>query len=429
MPTPILSGTPAPANGSTTIPGGSTTGTRTTGGPKTNIPVTRNPSAGGGSTTGPLGPTPPSIQSLQTANPGAQTYSSSSANGTTVDPLTNASASDENTGLLGQAQAATLNPNAVAKANAGADTNLASISNGQMNPNDSTNSASQLDAITAQNSPYIQLAEQQGLLTAASRGLENSSIGAGAAEAAAVQAAAPLATQNAGEAAQGKLQSQNLNTQTSEQNANSANTASLQNSQLSTQTSEQNAAAKNAALAQNSQLDTQASEFNSSQDAAAKELNAQIGAQTNQFNASQNQSAAATNAAAKNQMTSQTMSLNEDINKQYLSGTQAMDLASIQGQFNQLIQSNSAAAGLYNSYFQSISAVMANKDIDPTRVAESIAAQQAMLESGLSVINQINGMNLDVTQPNESVGGGFGAPGSSTNNTTGLGGLGGRPHG
>jgi hypothetical protein len=304
-------------------------------------------------------PQAPSVQSLQQTNPGAQTYGATTAQGSTVSPLTQGVASTEDTGLIEQAKAA--------------QTNISGLDqSGNYNPADATNAAAQLSSITSENSPYIQLAEQQGLLSAASRGLENSSFGAGAAESAAVQAATPLALQN----------------------AQGATTGALQNAQLSTQTSEQKAAADAAAMAQNAQLTTQASEFNASQDAAAKELNAQIAAQTNQFNASQAQSAAATNAAAQNTMTAQTMSLNSDINKQYLSGTQAMDLASIQGQYNQLIQSNSAASSLYNSYFQSISQIMANKDIPPDRVASSVQALQSMLNSGLSVIDQLNGMNL-----------------------------------
>jgi len=249
------------------------------------------------------------------------------------------------------------------------NTDAATLTNGKMDPNDSTNSASQLDAITSQNSPYIQLAEQQGLLTAASRGLENSSIGAGSAQAAATAAAAPLAQQNASEAA----------------------------------------TARN----QNAQLGTQASEFNSSQDAAAKELQAQLGTSVSQsnaqaqtanseFNAQQTQAASAANAAAKNTMAAQTAALTEDMNKQDLSGTQAARLADIQAQSSQLIASNQSAASLYSTYMSAMSATMANKDIAPGRVADSMTAMQSMLQSGLGVIDQMQGMSLDLTLPSTS---------------------------
>lgn len=257
-------------------------------------------------------------------------------------------------GALGTATASNVGP-------------LANISgDGTINPYDSTNAASQVDAITKADSPYIQLAKQQGLLTAASRGLENSSLGAGASEAAAVAAAAPLAGQNAQEATQGQLQ--------------------------------------------NSQLNTQASEFNSAQDAAAKELQAQMGTQVSQanaqaetanseFNAQQKQSADAATAAAKNQMTSQTAALLEDMNKQNLSGAQAARVAQIQGNFNQLIASNQTAASLYTTYMSSLSAMLGNKDIGPQRVADAMTAMSSMLQTGLGVIDAMNGMNLDLTMP------------------------------
>lgn len=223
----------------------------------------------------------------------------------------------------------------------------AAITNGQINSNDSTNAAAQLDAITNANSPYIQRAEQQGLLSAASRGLENSSLGAGAAEGAAVAAAAPLAEQNAGEATQGQLQ--------------------------------------------NSQLGTQANEFNASQQNSNQQLNAQMQTQQTQFNASQEQAAKATNTAAQNAITQQTMQLNEQINQQYLSGTQSQSLASIQGQYNELIQQNASASGMYNTTLTQMGSAMDNYQLAPQRVADSISAMQSLLAGGLSVVDAING--------------------------------------
>jgi len=317
--------------------------------------------------------------SKSTATQGMPNTSSGSSANLTVPPLGDA-LTPKNPGVATYSAEPSMSPYNLAsqgtasqvgdltKANS-QNTDAATLTNGKMDPNDSTNSASQLDAITSQNSPYIQLAEQQGLLTAASRGLENSSIGAGSAQAAATAAAAPLAQQNASEAA----------------------------------------TARN----QNAQLGTQASEFNSSQDAAAKELQAQLGTSVSQsnaqaqtanseFNAQQTQAASAANAAAKNTMAAQTAALTEDMNKQDLSGTQAARLADIQAQSSQLIASNQSAASLYSTYMSAMSATMANKDIAPGRVADSMTAMQSMLQSGLGVIDQMQGMSLDLTLPSTS---------------------------
>jgi hypothetical protein len=267
-------------------------------------------------------PTAPSLQSLMTVPQTAGTFAAS-AGGTATPIGTTPTATASLAGTM------------------------AGITNGQINPQDSTNAASQIDAITNANSPYIAQAEQQGLLSAASRGLENSSIGAGSAEAAAVAAAAPLAEQNAGEASQGMLQ--------------------------------------------NAQLSTQANEFNASQQNANQQLQAQLGTQESQFNASQTQSAAATNAAAQNAMTQQVMSLDEQISQQYLSGTQAQSLAGIQGQYNELIASNSSASSMFTSMMNGISAMMSNQNIAAGTVASNVANDMNLLQSGLGIINSLNG--------------------------------------
>lgn len=283
--------------------------------PITPIP-SANPNAGAGTSA------TPSLQSLQTQNPGANTFGAS-ASGTAANVGTATSAAASPVGTI------------------------AGIGNGQINPNDATNAASQLDAITNSNSPYIQQAEQQGMLSAAARGLENSSLGAGASEAAAVQAAAPLAEQNASGATTGQLQ--------------------------------------------NSQLQTQASEFNASQQNANQQLQAQLSTQQGQFNASQQQAADAANASAQNAMKAQVMQLDEQINQQYLSGSQAQSLASIQGQYNELIASNSSASSMFTSMMNGISATMANQNIAPQRAAATIQADMSLMESGLGIINALNG--------------------------------------
>jgi hypothetical protein len=219
-----------------------------------------------------------------------------------------------------------------------------------INPNDSTNAASQLDAITSDNSPYIQQAKQAGMLSAASRGLQNSSLSAGASEAAAVQAAAPLAQQNAQAALAG--------------------------------------------AEQNAQLATQTSDLNAQQQNANQQLQAQLEEQQTQYNASQAQAAAATNAAAMNAINSQTEQIQGQLNTQFLSGSQAQTLASIQGQYNMLIQQNSSAASLYTSMLNNIGAVAANKDIPADRLTETVNGLKTLATTGLGIIDAINGGSL-----------------------------------
>jgi hypothetical protein len=279
------------------------------------------PAGAGAGAGAPKPPAQPTLQNLIPQNPGA-------VGGTAYD-----------------ATAGTVGAAPVAKASAAGP--QASITNGMINPNDATNAASQLDAITAANSPYIQQARQQGFLSAAQRGLGNSSLSAGATEAAAVQAAAPLAQQNAGE----------------------ASTTALQNSQL----------------------ETQAGEFNASQQNANQQLQAQIATQAGQFNAGQKTQASLANAQATNAINAQTQQLTEQLNQQFLSGSQAQQLASIQGQWNSFIQSNASASQLYNTFLSSIGTEMNNKDLDPTRIGTQITDQLNLLQGAMNLMNQIEG--------------------------------------
>lgn len=285
----------------------------------------------------------------------------------------------------------------------------------------------QLTKITSQDSPLMQRARSEGMLTAARRGLQNSSIAAGAAQGAMVDRAIPVAQQDAATYLQTGLSNQEAENRAREFGAGAENTAALSNAQsandiaklnaqLETAVSQGNAEAANAIRTRLAELQTQTSQFNAEQANEVSKLNAQLQTataegnrdavnainarlaelttQTNQFNAGLTQEANMRNAEAENQMRTQVLQANAELNKQYLAGTQAMDLATIQGTYQQLISSNETASNLYRSYFDSISQVMANKDMPPDRVAQMVNVQQSMLEAGLRMMDKMNGLNL-----------------------------------
>lgn len=260
-------------------------------------------------------PTTPNLGSYMPSSPTMGTASATGATATNVGTATSATA--QNTVLSG-------------------------------NPNEMTaDSAQNLSAITAADNPYIQLAKQSGMNTAASRGLQNSSLGAGAAEAAAVQAAAPLA----------------------EQNASEASTAALQNSQLQ----------------------TQASEFNASQQNANQQLNAQLQTQTSQFNASNATQTAQFNTAAANAAKEQTQQIQATINQTGLQGLNANTLATIQGSVSLGIAAQQSVNSLLTSAQSGINAVLANNNISANTAGQAISAIKANLENSLAITNIIQG--------------------------------------
>jgi hypothetical protein len=250
----------------------------------------------------------------------------------------------------------------------------------------------QLNKITAQDSPLMEQARQTGYLTAARRGLLNSSIAGGNAEAEAVKAATPLALQNSQLTAQNELVDKSATNQASQFTAGAQNTAGLQNAQLGTATNLQNASEADKVALNNSGLLTQASLTNATEANKANAQNAQLGTQASEFNSAQKQGTNNLNAAAENEMRTNVLNQNASFNKQYLAGSQSLDLATLQQQYGQLMAVNSSASSLYNLFFNNISQAMSS-GLAPDRIAAMVDAQQTLLHNGLDLIDAINGMS------------------------------------
>ena len=205
------------------------------------------------------------------------------------------------------------------------------------------------------------------------------------------------------------------------------------NAELATKTEQFNAAERNMIMKWNSELEQNAELFNAEQANQIAALNAQMETETNQRNAAaKNEGSfldtqmrtqiADANAARElalaqgnmqeaNRQTQFILDMNNDLNKQFLAGEQAMDLAHIQGRYQQLVSSNEMAGRLFDSYFSSIAQAMANDKLTPERIAGYVNVQQRMLESGLAMIdamNQIEGFEDFQLPGARSTGGGRG---------------------
>ena len=110
-------------------------------------------------------------------------------------------------------------------------------------------------------SRYIQQARNDGMLAGHSRGLLNSSMSAGAAEAAAVRAAAPIASQEAGVHANAAANFANAQNRSSEFGAREANVASLQQNQQQDAANRFGAAADNLASREYTQAENAANQY------------------------------------------------------------------------------------------------------------------------------------------------------------------------
>lgn len=245
---------------------------------------------------------------------------------------------------------------------------------------DEETAAGQLNKITAQDSPLMQRARANAAEYSNSRGLRNSTIAAGATEAAMVDRATPLAQQDAAAYRNQALTNQGFMNRAREFQATAENTAGLQDAQLQSRASEVNAELATDVNKQNAALETNVSLANAQAHNQRLAQNAEFVQRANEMT-----------AGDVNRMRELVISQNAELNRQFLAGTQSMDLATIQGKYQQLISQNETAAGFYDSYFNSISQIMANDQLPPDRVAQYVTAQQNMLESGLRFLDAIQG--------------------------------------
>jgi len=243
--------------------------------------------------------------------------------------------------------------------------------------------AQQMADITAQDSPLMARARQQGLQTAARRGLLNSTISAQAAMGSMVDKALPLAQQDAATATQLAQSAADRETQVSGLNA-----------QLGTDVSKFNAQQLNEAEKINAQMQTAVSQGNAQAYNAAQQQLADLQTRADLTHADQTFRASTQYANERNQMTMQTQQAISDLNKQFLAGSQAIDLAQIQGQYNNLIAQNEGAARIFDSYLSGMASIMANKDIDPARVAQYVQTQLGQMEGALQFLQDLNNFNL-----------------------------------
>lgn len=224
----------------------------------------------------------------------------------------------------------------------------------------------QATKIMSQDSPLMQLARNQGLLTAARRGLSNSSIAAGAAQAEASKAAVPFALQNAQQEQQQAMANQQAT------NVAAGESARLQQSTDVFNVGETNRAATVDATEQNKLIAQTQQNL-----ASARELEAKMQA----------------DAAMQKHST------DADLTRTWMSGEISARLGAISGEYNELIQSSASAASIMNSTNDAIAAIWSNSEIP---VATKTAQAQSLIgwtENSLKVLGSINNMEFRTLTP------------------------------
>jgi len=233
--------------------------------------------------------------------------------------------------------------------------------------------AGQLHSLLKSGSPYLDAARSGALETANARGLINSSMAAGAGEAAAIDKALPIAQQDSA--------TQN---QVNEFNAGATNTANLN----AAQTASSSELAGQAA-------DLQANKIIPAQTAASKELQSQAGTIQSGLSAQAASQTSTLQTEASAQRIAQ-LSAQGEIDKglQVLKGSQATDLANIDVANKMLMQTNASAASLFNVANQQIQAILGDPNTSLEQKQAAVTSITNTLHASLSVLGGISNLDL-----------------------------------
>ena len=160
--------------------------------------------------------------------------------------------------------------------------------------------AGQMDGLLNKNSDYMKRAETKGLQVAGSRGLLNTDFAASAAHGAAIDAAMPIAQQDASTYANQSLTNQGYSNQSREYNATNDQNMTIQNMNADNAASQFNAASDQDMTRANMDSSNEANKFNAGQTTQVNQGNQDAQNTASQYNASNSQQATLANQAANN---------------------------------------------------------------------------------------------------------------------------------
>ncbi len=126
------------------------------------------------------------------------------------------------------------------------------------------------------------------------------------------------------------------------------------------------------------------------QDAAMYGAQNQVNSQNSQLQTN----VALNNSAAANDISKFNASESNQVLKLGMDAQTKTELAGIEANYKQLMQSSAGAADLYKQMVQNAANIMSSKDLDSSGKAQAIKNQVALLNSGLGIIGQIGNLNL-----------------------------------
>ena len=288
----------------------------------------------------------------------------------------------------------------------------------------------QISDIIKQDSPLMQTARTGAMQYANARGLMNSSIGAQAGEQAVINAALPIAQQDAQTnftAAGTNAAATNVASQfgaasqadTSRFNAAQGLSASTSNAQIATQVATQNVQnALQSGIINQAQANEMA-KFNATQSNAMSQFNAgsqldmakaniSAALQAGVINREQADKMVQFNVQQQNTLLSQQLdqtfktelAASDAATKtqlQQMQGTTQQTLANIQADYQTLMQASSSAASIYSNSIGAIAEIVRDTNMDATAKAAAINGLVGRMKVAMNTIGSINGVALSGT--------------------------------
>lgn len=265
--------------------------------------------------------------------------------------------------------------------------------------------ANRVRDILAEDSPLMQQAQTRALQQQNARGTRNSSMAIGAAQAAMIDAALPIAQQDAQTSAQRAQFNAGNRTEVSKANAQLFTDVSKFNVENALKAGVINQEQANAIAQFNASQVNRASEFTAASANDMAKFNADALLKAGIINQEQANAMSRFNAEQANELAKFELQNDTDIAKFNASESNAIkklaldsgtrvELANIEAGYKTLMQANASAGDLYKQMLLNITNIMSNPNMDGE--AKRIAAQQQMnlLNNGLGVIGTMTNLDL-----------------------------------
>jgi hypothetical protein len=252
----------------------------------------------------------------------------------------------------------------------------------------------ELARILGEDSPLLAQARAEAARMANKRGLMNTSMAAGMTQAEITKAALPMAQQNAQQAFQRELENARMRQESGLFTAEQLTRLRSLEAELGQELSIFNAEQLNQAERLSAEMRTALEQGNQQayNEAALQLAELQRDAQAQQ--AEIDYAGAEREFLERQAYNEQIIDSVTELNKQFMSGEQLIDIEHVRGTYQMLMNQNDFAADLYDSYMGAIGQIFDDPKMTTSQAGEAIRALVDAMEGSLRMMSEINGIDL-----------------------------------